>query len=130
MKVEKKTLTTMWGVCIDIKQYRAGVYQQVVLYEMWEDGSALILMPERAAGILCFKGEEEILALPAPPKYIYGQRVFPVNHPERQGIVLKIGRHFKRNCCFYAIAVEGKMQKKRYFDSDLAPVENGDEKKY
>lgn len=120
----------MWGVCIDIKQYEAGIYQQVVLYEMRKDGSVLILMPERAAGVICSKGEEEILALPAPPKYIYGQRVFPVNHPERQGIISKIGWHFKRTCCFYAIAVEGKMQKKRYFDSDLAPVENGDEKKY
>lgn len=119
MKVEKKTLTTMWGVCIDIKQYRAGVYQQVVLYEMWEDGSALILMPERAAGILCFKGEEEILALPAPPKYIYGQRVFPVNHPERQGIVLKIGWHFKRNCCFYKIKIGKKIKSRRYFENEL-----------
>lgn len=128
--MEQEMPAVRWGVCVDIKLYGAGIYQQAVLYEIQEDGSALILLPERAAGSICSNGKEEILMLSAPPKYIYGQWVFPVNHPERRGIVFGIGWHFKKACCFYAVAVGGKILKKRYFDSDLALADNGNEKKY
>ncbi len=104
----------MWGICLDSKALEDGLFQTVVQYEI-DNSKALVISP-KANYELDIKGIRE---LPAPPRFVYGEQVSPRNHPGMTGMIIGIRWHFKRNCCFYTISVNGKTRSKRYFDDDL-----------
>lgn len=105
----------MWGICLDGETMKEGLYQTVIQYKINENGKAIILLPESIyqPDINCIR------ELSVPPKYIYGDQVSPCNHPNIIGIISQIQWHFKLNCCFYKIKVNGKVKSKRYYDDDL-----------
>ena len=105
----------MWGICLDSEVIQDGLFQKVIQYETDENGKVVITLPKTA----CSPDIKHIRELPEPPKHIYGEQVSPSNHPDMIGVVCGIGWHFKRNCCFYAIKVDGKIKSKRYYDDDL-----------
>ena len=105
----------MWGICLDSESMQEGLFQKVIQYSIDENGEAVITLPETA-----FKPDiKHIRALSAPPKYIYKNQVSPCKHPEITGVICDIYWHFKLNCCFYIIKVNGKVKSKRYYDDDL-----------
>lgn len=109
----------MWGICIDCKASDYGLFQKVVEYEIdHSDNKAVVILPKTN-----YKTDiERIRELPAPPKYSYGDKVSPCDHPDMIGIIVAINWHFSQNCCFYTIEVDGKAKSKRYFDDDLVTV--------
>ena len=104
----------MWGICLDSKAWEDGLFQAVVQYKI--DNSKALVMSPKANYELDIK---KIRELPAPPRFVYGEQVSPCNHPDMTGVIIGIRWHFKRNCCFYIISVNGKKKSKRYFDDDL-----------
>ena len=96
----------MWGICLDS--------QAVVEYKI-DNSKVLVILPE-ANDELDIK---RIRELPASLRFVYGEQVSPCNHPDMTGVIIGIRWHFKRNCCFYTISVNGKKKSKRYFDDDL-----------
>lgn len=104
----------MWGRCVDIKAWEDGLFQAVVSYKI-DNGKARVILP-KADYELDIK---EIMELPAPPRFAYGEQVSPRNHPDITGVITEIRWHSNRNCCFYTIRVNGKKKSKRYFDDDL-----------
>lgn len=106
----------MWGICLDSEAMQEGLFQTVIQYEIAENGEVIITSPKTV-----YKPDiRHIRALPIPsPKYIYGDQVSPCNHPNVMGIIYGIHWHFKLNCCFYKIKVNGKVKSKRYYDDDL-----------
>lgn len=109
----------MWGICLDAKTLEDGLFQTVVQYKIDHmDNKAVVISPR-----FNYKLDiEEIKELSAPPQYIYGEQVVPCNHPDVIGVIASIKWHFKLNCYFYTIMVNGKMKSKRYFDDDLISV--------
>ncbi len=102
----------MWGICLDIE---GSLSQAVVQYEIADNGEVLITLPETT-----YKPDiKYIRALSGAPKYSYGDQVSPCNHPDITGVIYGIHWHFKLNCCFYTIKVNGKVKSKRYYDDDL-----------
>lgn len=105
----------MWGICLDSKAMQEGLFQTVIQYKMEENGEVVITLPETA-----YKPDiKYIRELPVRPQYIYGEQVSPCNHPDISGIIYGVYWHFKLNCCFYKIKVNGKVKSKRYYDNDL-----------
>lgn len=104
----------MWGICFDSKALEDGLFQSVVQYKI--DNSKALVMSPKANYELDIK---RIRELPAHPRFVYGEQVSPCNHPDMTGVIIGIRWHFKRNCCFYTISINGKMKSKRYFDDDL-----------
>lgn len=104
----------MWGLYLDSKAFEDGLFHAVVQYKI-DNSKALVILP-RANYELDIK---EIMELPAPPRFVYGERVSPCNHPDMIGVIVGIHWHFKRNCYFYTISVNEKTRSKRYFDDDL-----------
>ena len=99
----------MWGICLDIE---GSLSQAVVQYEIADNGEVLITLPETT-----YKPDiKYIRALSGAPKYSYGDQVSPCNHPDITGVICGIHWHFKLNCCFYTIKVNGKVKSKRYYD--------------
>lgn len=105
----------MWGICLDSEAMQAGLFQKVIQYEMDENGEVIITLPKSA----CRPDMKLIRKLPGPPKHIYGDKVSPGNHPDITGVVCGIGWHFKQNCCFYTIKINGRVKSKRYYDDEL-----------
>lgn len=106
----------MWGICLDSEAIQEGLFQKVIQYSVNENGEVVITLPETA-----FKPDiKQIRELSAPPKFIYKEQVSPCNHPDITGIICDIHWHFKLNCCFYKISINGKVKSKRYYDDDLA----------
>jgi len=109
----------MWGICLDSGSIQEGLFQMVIQYEISEEGEVAIILPETAYRPYI----KHIKKLPiSSPKYIYGESVYPCNHSNLLGEICSIRWHFKLNCCFYAIKVDGKIKSKRYFDNDLDTV--------
>ena len=105
----------MWGVCLGSEAVQEGFYQKVIQYRVDENGEVVITLPKTI-----FKPYiRHIKELSMSPKYIYDQKVSPCNHPDIIGVVCDIGWHFKLNCYFYKIRVNGKVKSKRYYDYDL-----------
>lgn len=104
----------MWGICLDGKALEDGLFQAVVQYKI-DNSKALVILPKENYEL----DIKEIRELPAPPRFVYGEQVSPRNHPGMTGMIIGIRWHFKRNCCFYTISVNGKTRSKRYFDDDL-----------
>ena len=104
----------MWGICLDGKALEDGLFQAVVQYKT-DNGKAFVRLPKAKYGLEI----ERIRELPVPPRFVYGEQVSPCNHPDMTGVIVGIRWHFKRNCCFYTISVNGKKRSKRYFDEDL-----------
>ncbi len=104
----------MWGICLDSKALEDGLFQAVVQYKI-DNGKALVISP-KANYELDIK---RIRKLPAPPRFVYGEQVQPRSHLDMTGVIIGIRWHFKRNCCFYTIRINGKTRSKRYFDDDL-----------
>lgn len=108
----------MWGICLDISTWQDGLSQAVIQYEMSGDNQAVIISPRTN----CKVDLNKIRKLQTTPKYAYGQRVIPRNHPDIIGVIMEIRWHFKRECCFYIIQVGKRIKSKRYFDDDLIPA--------
>ena len=104
----------MWGICLDSIAMEDGLFQAVVQYKI-DNSKALVILP-KANYELDIK---EIMELPAPPRFVYGEKVSPCNHLNITGVIVRIHWHFKRNCYFYTISVNEKIRSKRYFDDDL-----------
>lgn len=107
----------MWGICFDGKALEEGIYslyQGVVEYKI-ENNKAVMIRPkaDREMDI------KDIKELSEPPRFVYGERVSPCNHPDMIGVVVAIKWHFKYDRCFYFISVNGKMKSRRYFDDEL-----------
>ena len=107
----------MWGIYLDSRAFKDGLFQAVVQYKI-DNGKALAMLP-KANYELDIK---RIRELQAPPRFVYGEKVSPCNHPDMVGVIVGINWHFKRACCFYTISVNEKIRKKRYFDDDLISV--------
>lgn len=110
----------MWGVCLDFGTVQAGLFQTVIQYEIndaanYENGKVTILAPVTNLTIEA----DKIKRLEEAPGHLYGEPVSPRNHPEVTGVVTGICWHFKRNCYYYKIAVDGKRKNRRYFEGDL-----------
>lgn len=105
----------MWGICLDNNSIQEGLFLKVIQYTMNENGNVIITSPKTTF----IPDREHIRALPAPPKYLYGEKVSPCNHPDVIGIICNIGWHFKLNCYIYKIKVNEKVKSKRYYDDDL-----------
>ncbi len=104
----------MWGICLDSKSLENGLFQAVVQYKI--DNSKAFVISPKANYELDIK---RIRELPAPLRFVYGEQASPRNHPDMAGVIIGIRWHFKRNCCFYTIRINGKTRSKRYFDDDL-----------
>ena len=83
-----------------------------------ENGEVVIISPKTTYKL----DIKHVKELSAPPQYIYGECVSPCNHPDMIGIVCDIAWHFKLNCYFYIIKVNGRPKSKRYYDGDLNPI--------
>lgn len=108
----------MWGICLDSSACQNGLFQGVIQYEISSNNEVRIISPRTS----CRVDFKKIRELPIPPKYVYGQRVIPRNHPDIIGVIMEIRWHFKRECCFYIIQVGKRIKSKRYFDDDLIPA--------
>lgn len=107
----------MWGICLDSKAIQEGLFQSVIQYRIKENGEVVIILPETA-----YRPDiKYIKELSIPPRYAYGEEVSPCNHPDIIGIICDVRWHFKLNCCFYKIKVNGRVKSKRYYDNDLNP---------
>ncbi len=108
----------MWGVCLDSYAIQEGLFQTVIQYKIKENGEVMILLPETV-----YKPDiKYVKELPTPPQYRYGEQVSPANSPDIIGIICKVRWHFKLNCYFYHIKVNGRVKSKRYYDNDLLPI--------
>lgn len=108
----------MWGVCLDSNAIQDGLFQTVIQYKRKENGEVVIISPKTTYKL----DIKHVKELSAPPQYIYGECVSPCNHPDMIGIVCDIAWHFKLNCYFYIIKVNGRPKSKRYYDGDLNPI--------
>ncbi len=120
----------MWGICLDSDTMQEGLFQKVIQYRIDENDEVVITLPKTTTK----PNRKHIRELSVPPKYIYGERVSPYNHPDIIGVICDIHWHFKLNCCFYKIKVKGKsplpmtggqkwkIKSKRYFDDDLSKL--------
>lgn len=95
-----------------------GLFQTVIQYKRKENGEVVIISPKTTYKL----DIKHVKELSAPPQYIYGECVSPCNHPDMIGIVCDIAWHFKLNCYFYIIKVNGRPKSKRYYDGDLNPI--------
>lgn len=108
----------MWGICLDNNVIQEGLFQTVIQYEIKENGEVVIILPETV-----YKPDIKFIKeLSVPPQYIYGEQVLLCDHPDITGIICGVCWHFKLNCCFYKIKVNGRVKSKRYYDNDLKPV--------
>lgn len=105
----------MWGVCLDINAF--ALFQTVVQYEEDEQsGKAVILSPQN----VCSLDLERVKPLSAPPEFVYGARVSPLDNPNIKGSISRIFWHFDKNRYYYKIEINGKLQRRRYFAEELA----------
>lgn len=105
----------MWGICLDSEAIQAGLFQKVIQYKIDENDNVVILLPKTTFQ----PNKKHIRELSKPPAYRYGEQVSPCNHPDMIGLICDIRWHFKLQCCFYTIRVNGKMKSKRYYADDL-----------
>lgn len=106
----------MWGVCLDINA--PGLFQTVVQYAE-DGGAAVILSPESSYS----PSLEKVKPLSAPPEFVYGARVSPVNRPETAGVVSRIFWHFDKNEYYYKLEINGRLKSRRYFAEELESFE-------
>lgn len=106
----------MWGVCLE--NNAPELFQTVVQYIKKDDKTAVLISPESDYTLAL----ENIKPLSAPPEFVYGARVSPLNHPEIMGNVARILWHFEQGRYYYKIEVNGKLQSKRYFAEELSEV--------
>ena len=112
----------MWGICFDISVLGGTLCQNVVEYEIINDGgTALLINPVRDIEIPV----EKIRVLSKPPEFVYWDLAVPVVHPELVGKIDKIIWHFKKETCSYYISVNGRKKKTRYYADDLRKIEMG-----
>lgn len=104
----------MWGICVDSKAWEDGLFQAVVQYKI-DNGKAFVISPKVNYEL----DIKRIRDLPAPPRFVYGEQVASRNHLDMTGVIIGIRWHFKHNCYFYTISINGKKKSKRYFDDDL-----------
>lgn len=104
----------MWGLYLDSKAFKDGLFRAVVQYKI-DNGKALVILP-KANYELDIK---EIMELPVSPRFVYGEKISPCKYPDMTGVIVGIHWHFKLNCYFYTISVNEKTRSKRYFDDDL-----------
>lgn len=105
----------MWGVCLDINASK--IFQIVVQYEEDEQsGKAVIFSPQN----ICSLDLERIKPLSAPPEFVYGARVSPLDNPNIKGNISRIFWHFDKNRYYYKIKINGKLKSRRYFAEELA----------
>lgn len=110
----------MWGVCLDNQAMEVGLFQAVIRYEIDHLNNTVVVTLPKTDLRLCV---EKIKQLPSPPKFVYGDKVY-LCHSGLKGVISAIIWHFKFNCCYYMVEVDGKMNRKRYYDSDLRAWED------
>lgn len=108
-----------WGICLDCETYNIGLFYKVVQYQEDDERDEVIIILPITAQV----SKKNIKELSESPKYIYGEKVFPCNHPSMKGVILEIQWHFKLKCYIYIIEINGKRKSKRYFDDDLKRIE-------
>ncbi len=107
----------MWGFCLDFNAPE--LFQIVVQYdEDKQSGKAVILSPESVYSL----DLESIKPLSAPPEFVYGARVSPLNHPEIEGRIARIFWHFDKKRYYYKIEINGKIKSRRYFAEELTEI--------
>ena len=106
----------MWGICTDAAACGGRLYGAVAEYRMKDADTAVIIQPVPDAEI----DIQSIQMLDAPPLYRYGDAVSPVQHPDRQGHIRAIFRHYKNGAYFYLIESGGKKISRRYYAEELA----------
>ena len=111
----------MWGVCFllnecDGQLVPSELFQAVVQYEVSEDQTtAVITYPVTGIRVAA----DRIQRLESPPRFVAGDLVSPVNHPEAVGVIREVGWHFKNNTYIYLVSIDGKKKHKRYYSDDL-----------
>jgi len=100
-----------WAVCT-FPDY--DMIQSIVTYEMLDLQTALVKHHEKTYII-----ESKYIKPIATPKFVWGDKVSPANHPEWIGEVVSMGYHFKNKEMMYILSINGKMKSKRYFAGDL-----------
>lgn len=111
----------MWGICLDSNTLADGLFQKVIQYEIDNANNKVIVLEPKYNQKLDL---DKIKELPEPPKYKYGEQVVPCGDPDMVGVIVSIIWHFNLNCCFYKISVDGKIKRKRYFETDLILLSN------
>lgn len=107
----------MWGICLDISLCDGKLLDRLVEYQPREN-TAVILQP--VSGIET--DMQQIRMLAQPPKYQYGDAVYPAAHPERKGRIRDMVWHYKEHAILYFIETNGKTISKRYHEDDLIPA--------
>lgn len=109
----------MWGICVDISVCDGKLYQRAVEYMLDADNKkAILLRPCQNIEISI----KEIIAVPEPPEFVYGDLVSPLNHPDMIGEIDTIIWHFKRNEYIFYIAIDDKKKSKRYHAGELIKI--------
>jgi hypothetical protein len=101
-----------WAICFEINI--PFLYQRVIPYKLISHDMVEVCYGKNNYSISI----NEIRPINTP-KYIIGEKVSPVNHPELIGIIYDIIYHFTKNEPMYFIKINGKKKSKRYFENDL-----------
>lgn len=107
----------MWGICLDISLCGGTLLDRPVEYQPREN-SAVILHP--VSGIET--DMQQIRPLEQPPKYQYGDAVYPAAHPDRKGRIRDMVWYFKEDAILYFIEINGRKISRRYHEDELMPA--------
>lgn len=114
----------MWGICLDCTVCGGSLFHTVIEYERSADGSTVtIIQPIRGVPV----SASDVMQMDNSPRFVYGEAVSPVNHPELVGVIREIGWHFDNQDYMYLLTVNGRKKSKRYYSCDLmACLRQGD----
>ena len=100
-----------WAVC---SYPPFNMLQSLVTYEMVDAENIIVKHYNKTYPMKL----EQIKPI-ATPRFVWGDKVSPANHPEWVGEVASMGYHFKNKEMMYYLSINGKMKSKRYFAADL-----------
>ena len=100
-----------WAIC---SHPPFDMLQSLVTYEMIDDENIIVRHYDKSYHMKL----EQIKPIDTP-KYVWGDKASPANHPELLGEVISMGYHFKNKDMMYYLSINGKMKSKRYFAADL-----------
>lgn len=78
----------MWGICLDSTVCGGSLFYAVIGYERSADGSTVnIIQPVKGIQV----SASDVKRMDNPPRFVYGEAVSPVNHPEMLGVIRRSG---------------------------------------
>jgi len=114
--VAKRWCSEVWGICLDSTVCGGSLFYAVIEYERSDDGGTVdIIQPVKGVQVSAI----DVKQMDHPPRFVYGEAVSPVNHPELTGVIRVIGWHFKNQDYMYLLTVDGRKKSKRYYSCDL-----------